>query len=108
MLTESEKRLVVAQREVNALTVGSTPSCEAISLLVHQNWCLRHEDEFIAEMVVQLHRGHAEMNIQTAEAVDDTVTTLETEVANLKAGIARVELGRGAFLNSLVNAMNEF
>ena len=94
LLVESEKQPATAQRAVIAMTIKSSAARDDDRLMSKTERAVllkRREEELLADMKEQLHKRHAEMEKQTAEAV-------EAAVAGREANLARVE---GDRLNTL-------
>ena len=102
MLKKSEDQLDTVRREVVTLTLtASSMDPEKYMLKSDLSELLKkREAELLADMKVQLLKGHAEMRRQTVEAV-------EAAVSNQKAEIVRLEGDCRHFSSSLADAMNE-
>ena len=73
LLVESDEQMATAQREVIAMTIRSCPTRndEMLMLKAERTALLKQrEEELLADMKIQLYKGHADMKRQTAKAVE--------------------------------------
>ena len=102
LLKKSGDQLDTVRREVDTLTAeASSMGPERYMLKSEHSELLKmREAELLANMNVQLRKGHAEMRRQTAQAV-------EAAVSHQKAEIVRLGIDCRHFSSSFADVMNE-